>query len=174
MAPDGIVTTVAGKTCGPPDESGDGGLATNACILSPIHFTMNPKGEWFILENYSKRIRKVGLDGIISTVVGGGNHTGFDDAPATSLKLPGLSSIQFSPDGEMFVTDSDQTEGNLLHPVRQIYGASQNKRRKNQTPSCQGSHDELTAKHVLMAGSPVAHFLLHLVQQINFSSNFVS
>lgn len=112
VAPDGIVTTVAGKTCGPPDESGDGGLATNACILSPIHFTMNPKGEWFILENYSKRIRKVGLDGIISTVVGGGNHTGFDDAPATSIKLPWLSTVQFSPDGEMFVTDSDQTEGN--------------------------------------------------------------
>jgi hypothetical protein len=72
--------------------SGDGGLATAALLSSPISISGDNDGNIFIAEFSGARIRKVALNGIISTIAGNGNW-GFsgDGGISTnaSLNLPG-------------------------------------------------------------------------------------
>ncbi len=100
---DGIITTVAGKTCTGSDGLGDGEQATDACLKDPYFFTMNGAGEWFIVDQSHNRIRKVDSTGTITTVAGGGTETG--DAVATSVKLNNPQSVAFTSSGEMLVAD---------------------------------------------------------------------
>ena len=100
---DGTITTVVGKPCSFGGALGDGGQATGACFSFPIHFMMNNAGEWFVVDFSDNRIRKVYLNGTITTVAGGGTITG--DAPATSVKLNNPMSIAFLPSDEMLIAD---------------------------------------------------------------------
>ena len=70
MDPDGIITTVAGN--GSRGYSGDGGLATQAMLNNPNKVAVGPNGSIYISDYGNRRIRKVGPDGIISTVAGNG------------------------------------------------------------------------------------------------------
>ncbi len=100
------ISTVVGKTCTDSDELGDGGKAVGACLKRTYHFTMNEAGEWFIVDYDNGRIRKVHLNGAITTVAGGGTETG--DALATSVQI-------VNPEG-MVVTPSESVSftGQLL------------------------------------------------------------
>ncbi len=82
---------------------GDGGQAIDACLSSPFYFTVNSAGEWLIVDFGNNRIRKVDLNGVISTVSGGGTKTG--DAPATQVKLNNPMSIALLSNGELLVAD---------------------------------------------------------------------
>src|SRR6266851_1387583 len=89
IRPDGTITTIAGNgqplTSGdshlatkaggghPADGFGDGGLATQASMASVGGIALDKQGNLFICDYDHGRIRKVGLDGMISTVAGGGN-----------------------------------------------------------------------------------------------------
>ncbi len=101
----GTISTVVGKDCTSSDGLGDGGPATDACLYSPYQITMNKAGEWFIADYVNDRIRKVDMNGTITTVAGGGTET--VDALATSTKLSNPNSVAFTPSGEMFVADND-------------------------------------------------------------------
>ena len=69
VAPDGTISTVAGGGL-PSDGNGDGGPATEARLVFPNDLAIAPDGTLFISE--SDRVRRVGPDGVITTVVGGG------------------------------------------------------------------------------------------------------
>ena len=71
VASDGIITTVAGngQSCSDFCACGDGGPAQNAPLMNPVDVAVGPDGSLYIAE-YSA-IRKVGLDGIISTAICG-------------------------------------------------------------------------------------------------------
>ena len=68
IAPDGIISTVAGNDI--QLHSGDGDLATNASLDSPRGLALGPDGSLDIAEKY--RIRRVRPDGIINTIAGNG------------------------------------------------------------------------------------------------------
>ena len=68
VGPDGILTTVAGN--GSKGYSGDGGPATKAQLYFPFDVAIGPDGSLYIADLYNYRIRRVGLDGVITTVVG--------------------------------------------------------------------------------------------------------
>ncbi len=102
FANNGTISTVVGK-CTVPGELGDGGLAIDACLKNPYYLTMNKDGEWFIADTHNNRIRKVGLDGKIQTVAGGGEQ--IDDAPATQVFLNRPRYVHFTPSGELLVVD---------------------------------------------------------------------
>lgn len=100
----GIITTVAGN--GEATSSGDGGLALSAGITKPFAVSAAPDGSFYITETGSSRIRRVGPDGIISTVAGNGMKaiTG-DGGPAKAASVFQPLGIDVAPDGSVYFTE---------------------------------------------------------------------
>lgn len=111
---DGTITTVAGN--GTRGHSGDGGPATKAQLNEPYEVRFDADGHMFFVEMRGAVVRRVdGKTGIISTVAGTGKP-GFsgDGGPARAAQFNQPHSIQFGPDGSLYVCDI----GN--HRVRRI------------------------------------------------------
>jgi sugar lactone lactonase YvrE len=68
VAPDGTIRTVAGT--GTRGFTGDGGPAQSAQLDSPIAVAVDSQGNAFIADSHNHRVRKVGVDGVITTVLG--------------------------------------------------------------------------------------------------------
>jgi RHS repeat-associated protein len=105
VGPDGILTVVAGT--GDPGFSGDGGPATQAQLNAPYGVAVGPDGSLYIGDQVNDRIRRVGPDGIITTVAGNGTH-GYsgDSGPATQASLSSPAHVAVGPDGSLFFADS--------------------------------------------------------------------
>jgi sugar lactone lactonase YvrE len=100
----GIITTVAGT--GTSGFSGDGGPATSAKI-NPQGVAVDADGNLFIADGNNNRIRKVGVNGIITTVAGDGTSGfGGDDGPAILAQLSNPSGIAVDQNGNLFIADS--------------------------------------------------------------------
>ncbi|MFC1859130.1 RHS repeat-associated core domain-containing protein, partial [Thermodesulfobacteriota bacterium] len=104
----GIVTTVAGS--GPPgygngDFSGDGGPATQARLNQPGGIAADAWGNIYISDKYNHRIRKVDVNGIITTVAGGGTLR-TDGVPATQFRLSLPEGIDIDNAGNLYIVES--------------------------------------------------------------------
>ncbi len=86
LSPDGIITTVAGKT--EIGFGGDGGPATEALFNFPSAVAVDGAGNIYIADTSNHRIRKVDTEGMISTFAGTGEQ-GFsgDGGLATEAQL---------------------------------------------------------------------------------------
>ena len=103
--PDGIITTVAGD--GTFDYGGDGGQATQAQLASPNDIALGTDGTLYIADSYNNRIRRVGPDGIITTVAGDGTDGyGGDGGPAAQAPLSRPNGIAIGPDGNLYIADT--------------------------------------------------------------------
>jgi YD repeat-containing protein len=113
VGPDGIITTVAGT--GTVGFSGDGGPATEAHLYEPFGVAVGPDGSLYIADRGHRRVRRVGPDGIITTVAGTGEW-GFsgDGGPATEADLNSPWDVAVGPDGSLYIVD----RGN--HRVRRV------------------------------------------------------
>lgn len=101
----GRITTVAGN--GMADYKGDGKLATAANLNLPFGVTMDKIGNLFIADTYNNVIRKVDVNGIISTVAGNGN-AGFkgDSLNALSANLNLPNSVTIDSSGNLYIADT--------------------------------------------------------------------
>lgn len=101
VGPDGIISTLAGN--GTASYSGDGGPATNALLNGPIAVKLGPDGALFVADYSNKRIRRIGPDGIITTVAGNGN-TGYsgDGGAATNAQLSYPNDLAVGSDGTIY------------------------------------------------------------------------
>ncbi len=114
VAPDGVITTVAGT--GVFGFSGDGGPATAAQLFDPQAVAVGSDGSLYIADYDNHRIRRVGPDGIISTVAGTGvGGFGGDGGAAAGARLNGPSGVAVRADGTLFIADS----GN--HRIRRVW-----------------------------------------------------
>ena len=66
----GLSLTVAGN--GTDGFSGDGGPATSASLTADYGIAVGIDGSFYFADRFSHRIRRVGTDGIITTVAGNG------------------------------------------------------------------------------------------------------
>ena len=100
----GIISTVAGN--GTYGYSGDGGMATNAAISSPTRLAVDDKGNLLLADYDNYRVRRVGTNGIITTVAGNGTN-GFtaDGGVATNTTVPCMG-VTAGSDGSFFVADN--------------------------------------------------------------------
>ena len=101
----GIITTIAGT--GEKGWSGDGGPATKARLNEPYEVRLDRKGNLFFVEMRNHLVRRVDAKtGRISTVAGNGKP-GFsgDGGPATKARLKVPHSIQFGPEGKLYICD---------------------------------------------------------------------
>lgn len=104
VGPDGIITTIAGT--GVAGFSGDGGAAVQAQLRDPQDVAVGPDGSVFVFDVGNNRVRRVGVDGTITTVAGTGVY-GFsgDGGPATLADLEGFSaSMTVDSNGRLFLT----------------------------------------------------------------------
>jgi len=104
VAVGGVITTVAGT--GAAGSLGDGGAATAAELNSPIAVTLDASGNLFIADAANNRVRKVGVNGLITTVAGNGTQ-GFsgDGGPATSAELYLPFGVAVDAFGNLFIAD---------------------------------------------------------------------
>src|SRR5581483_2949067 len=70
LSVDGVITTIAGT--GTRGFSGDGGLARIAQVAAPAGLALDSVGNLYFADTDNRRIRRISIDGIISTVAGGG------------------------------------------------------------------------------------------------------
>ncbi len=116
----GKISTVAGN--GDDAYSGDGGLATEASLSYPSAVIRNSKGELFILDTDNYRVRKVGTDKKISTVVGTGEegeHVEGEEATKSPMYLP--VSFAVNNEGEMFIlTEHYDDDDNEISTVLKV------------------------------------------------------
>jgi hypothetical protein len=104
------ITTIAGVGNGSSSPNGDGGPALKA-VLSPIGVALDIPGNLYIADDDNSNVslvRKIGLDGVISTVAGvtslGVGYSG-DGGPAVSAQLNGPYGIAVDAGGNLFIAD---------------------------------------------------------------------
>ena len=127
VGPDGIITTVGGN--GLFKFSGDGGPATSAALNRPRYVAVDADGNVYIADAFNGRIRKVGGDGIITTVGGNGIPTGSldgeggdpdddlgDGGPATEASLS-TSDITVDTAGNLYIAESGNSRIRKIGPT---------------------------------------------------------
>ncbi len=105
VAPDGTQTVVAGN--GVEGFDGDGGPATAAELGDPTGVAVAADGTILIAEEGNRRVRKVALDGTISTIAGTGvgNTSTGDGGQATQATFTTAERIAVGPDGSIYLVD---------------------------------------------------------------------
>ncbi len=107
VTPDGIISRFAGAIGAPVSTLplNEGGSATEARVRRPVDVAVGPDGSVYI-SVLAHRVRKVGVDGRISTVAGTG-ALGFngDGIPATAAQLNSPQGIAVADDGTLYITD---------------------------------------------------------------------
>jgi RHS repeat-associated protein len=115
IAPNGIISTVAGNGTGNCDGlgAGDGGLATAAPLCFPYSIAVGPDGSVYIADTW--RVRRVDPSGIITTVAGidrfcdifdpaDGPDCG-DGRMAVAAPLNFVESVEVGADGSLYIAD---------------------------------------------------------------------
>ena len=103
---DGSITTIAGN--GIPGFSGDGGEATSAQLQYPADVAVDGIGRVFIADAQNARIRRIDLDGTMTTIAGTGvgGYAG-DGGPALLAQLANPSAVAVDGLGRVVIADTD-------------------------------------------------------------------
>jgi uncharacterized protein (TIGR03437 family) len=109
IAPNGMITTLAGNGAGTPASgafSGDGSPAVSASLNNPTALTVDGAGVVYFADHFNQRIRKITTDGNITTIAGNGS-AGFagDGGPALSASLNYPGGITVDAAGNLYFND---------------------------------------------------------------------
>jgi hypothetical protein len=109
----GQATLVAGN--GGYGYGGDGGPATAARLAYPAHVAVGSDGSLYFNDSDTYRVRRVGPDGLISTLAGNGGY-GFagDGGAATEASLTSYIGLAVAPDGRVYLGDADNRRVRLV------------------------------------------------------------
>ena len=109
----GILTTIAGS--GHAEYAGDGGPATLSSLRFPKSVAVDAAGIVYIADTGNNRVRQIGFDGNISTVMGTGQRAfSGDGGQAATASLAHPQGLVAVPDGSLYVSDS------MYHVIRRI------------------------------------------------------
>ncbi|HEY4356834.1 MAG TPA: Ig-like domain repeat protein, partial [Acidobacteriaceae bacterium] len=106
----GVITTIAGRNRS--GYSGDGGAGTAARLSTPQAVATDAAGQIYIADVDNKVVRKLALDGTISTIAGHkssislSNYGPFGVA-ATDASITSTAAVAIGPAGEVYVAGED-------------------------------------------------------------------
>lgn len=105
VAADGTISTIAGS--GAKGYSGDGGPALQATFNLPHELRFDAKGDLYIVDMTNHAVRKVDMKTKIITTIAGNGKPGYsgDGGPAKDAQFKQPHSIQFGPEGDLYVCD---------------------------------------------------------------------
>jgi hypothetical protein len=104
IAPDGVITTVAGS--GIAGFAGDGGPATDAQLNHPTGVIVDAAGGILIADQHNYRVRRVDPDGTITTVAGTGFAGGYrNGGPATQADLNLPTTLALDANGGILIAE---------------------------------------------------------------------
>lgn len=105
VAPDGTISTVAGT--GATGYSGDGGPAIAATFNQPHELRFDAEGNLYVVDMRNHVVRRIAARSRFITTVAGTGQPGYsgDNGPATAAQLKNPHSIQFGPDGSLYICD---------------------------------------------------------------------
>lgn len=113
LHPNGTMTIVAGT--GDLGFSGDGGPATNARFNAPQGIAIDGVGNIYVADSSNARVRKIDLDGIITTFAGNGSFSGTGDGgPAAAAGLNRPIGVAVDGLGNVYIAET------LGHRVRKV------------------------------------------------------
>lgn len=120
----GYITTVAGSSAS--GNSGNGGPATSAKFKYIYGITVDASGNLYIADTNSHVIRKVGTDGMISSVAGTGSlGYSVDGTIATSAKLNKPYDIALDSAGNLYFSDQYNNRIRVVSAITgTLYGVS--------------------------------------------------
>ena len=112
----GVIATVAGS--GTQGFAGDGGPATAAALNSPAAVALDAVGNIYVADTSNNRVRKIDVNGIITTLAGAGvaGYSG-DSGPANIATLNRPGGVAADTAGNVYIADS----GN--HAIRKVNAA---------------------------------------------------
>ncbi len=103
--PDGTATTIAGS--GVEGEAGDLGPATSAQLRFPGGVAVDSFGRVYVADTFNHRVRRIDIDGRISTVAGTGGHVlGRSDTEATRTTLADPFAVAIDAQGRLVIADT--------------------------------------------------------------------
>jgi cysteine-rich repeat protein len=101
----GTITTVAGT--GVSGFGGDGGPATSAQLATPNSIAIDALGRLLLTDTFNHRIRRVAVDGTITTIAGTGTRgANGDGAAAVAAELSQPNAVAVDALGRVLVTDA--------------------------------------------------------------------
>jgi sugar lactone lactonase YvrE len=113
VGPDEVITTFAGGG----DSLGDGGPAVQASLRGPRGVTVNAAGAVYIADQHHERIRRVGPDGLITTVAGKGTFgSSGEEGPAAEASLNSPVGVAVDANGNLYIADR------LNNRIRRVEG----------------------------------------------------
>jgi sugar lactone lactonase YvrE len=131
----GVVSSIAGTGEQAPQAGGvgDGGPATASPLGSPSGIAVDGKGNVYLAETFTRRVRKVTPDGTISTVAGGGTidlADAADGTAATDLSFNTVDGVAVDKAGNVYASDHAQqvivrfgADGKLVH-IAGLFGGA--------------------------------------------------
>jgi sugar lactone lactonase YvrE len=106
LTTNGVFSKIAGmaKTAGYAD-----GPPLSALFNGPSGICLEPSGTIAVADTRNHVIRRIGLDGNVSTLSGTPGVAGYADGPATTAKFRMPAAIVAAPQGDLFVADCDNS-----------------------------------------------------------------
>ncbi len=116
MDDDGAITLIAGQES--PGFGGDGGPASAASFYRPNGIDIAADGSIYIADTGNHRIRRIGPDGVISTVAGTGSiGLSGDGGLATEADLAHPSDVAVAPTGGFYISQGRYAVNEALRYV---------------------------------------------------------
>jgi sugar lactone lactonase YvrE len=119
-----IITTISGQGA---NADGDGLPAVNAKLQYPNDVLVDGAGTVYVADSGHGKVRRIGTDGIISTIAGGGTAGLGDGGPARNARLGSIAAMSFDKLGNLLLTDGNRlvrkvtgpfaSGGGAFHPV---------------------------------------------------------
>ncbi|HWA28341.1 MAG TPA: immunoglobulin domain-containing protein, partial [Lacunisphaera sp.] len=104
------VTTIAGRA---PLGNEDGPVAS-ARFFNPTDVAIDGSGVLYVADSGNRTIRKIGVDGIVSTLAGSAGNAGVVDGTGSAARFNAPRGIVIDASGNLYVTDTG------VHAIRKI------------------------------------------------------